>query len=255
MLLTEHLPAERLAAYDDAPTMDELAHLAGCAHCRQERAAHARLVAQAASEFARDAEAPRLVEWEAIAAGLSAHPGGARPGPAIASSSAADIAPDAERVGASDTPRGGWGRFVWRAVAAALLLTTGASLERLSAPEIEGAPDDAVTGVASEPPAAPAYAGFASVDEATDALGRAYRDYERAALWLASNDTTHRDPDAVRARLAALDRMLVASRLGLREAPQDPVLNHYVLSAWAVREATLQQLSGVLPVGESIARY
>jgi hypothetical protein len=253
MSLTEHLSAQRLAAYDDAPTMDELAHLAGCATCRQERAAYARLVAHAASEFAVDAEAPRLVEWEAIAAGLSAHVGVKRPGPAITPSAAEDVANDTK--GASGIARGGWRRSVWRVVAAALLLATGASLERLSAPEFEAAREDAVTGVAGAAPAAPARAGFATIDEASDALGRAYRDYERAALWLAANDTTQREPDAVRARLAALDRMLAASRLGLREAPQDPVLNHYVLSAWAVREATLQQLSGVLPVGESIARY
>jgi hypothetical protein len=252
MTLTEHLPAERLAAYDDAPSMDELAHLAGCAICRQERAAYARLVANAASDFAAAPEAPRLVAWETIAAAVAAPPAAKRPERAPSTAGNATEAPDA--LGASGTA-GPWWRYGWRAVAAALLLATGASLERLSAPEIEGAPDDAVTGVASGPPAAPARTGFASIDEATDALGRAYRDYERAALWLASNDTTHREPDAVRARLAALDRMLVASRLGLREAPQDPVLNHYVLSAWAVREATLQQLSGVLPVGESIARY
>jgi hypothetical protein len=252
MTLTDHLPAERLAAYDDAPTMDELAHLAGCAACRQERAAYARLVAHAVSDAVLDPEAPRLVEWEAIAAGLTTAPAGSRPGRAPLDVGARTEGADAAGGTGSS---GGWRRSVWRAVAAVLLLVTGASLERLSAPEFGERPEDTATAVAGGPPTGRSTSGFTTIDEANDALGRAYRDYERAALWLAANDTTHRDPDAVRARLAALDRMLAASRLGLQAAPQDPVLNHYVLSAWAVREATLQQLGGVLPVGESIARY
>jgi predicted ArsR family transcriptional regulator len=57
------------------------------------------------------------------------------------------------------------------------------------------------------------------------------------------------------ARLAALDQMMAASRAALREAPQDPVLNHYYLSAYSAREATLQALSGALPVDKVIERY
>ena len=252
MTLTEHLPAERLAAYDDAPTMDELAHLAGCAVCRQERAAYARLVAQAASDVSVDPEAPRLVSWEAIAAGLMASPTVSRP--ARVRSDTEGRTDGTEGSGASGTSNRWW-RYARRAVAAVFLLAAGASIERLSAPEFGERPEALAASPAGGTSAGPTEAGFATIDDANDALGRAYRDYERAALWLAANDTTHREPDAVRARLAALDRMLAASRLGLREAPQDPVLNHYVLSAWAVREATLQQLGGVLPLGESIARY
>ena len=49
----QHLEAERLAALDhDAPTFDELAHLAACSACRTERDAYAALVqmAQAACD-------------------------------------------------------------------------------------------------------------------------------------------------------------------------------------------------------------
>jgi hypothetical protein len=93
------------------------------------------------------------------------------------------------------------------------------------------------------------------VDEATAALFQAQRDYERASLWLASNDTTMRDPEVFRARLAALDQMMEASRVALRDAPQDPVLNHYYLAAYSAREATLQALGGALPVDKTIERY
>jgi hypothetical protein len=97
--------------------------------------------------------------------------------------------------------------------------------------------------------------GFASVEQATDVLNRAQRDYERASLWLAANDSTVRDSDVYRARPAALDQMMAASRAALREAPQDPVLNHYSLAAYTAREATLQQLGGTLPVDKVIERY
>ena len=97
--------------------------------------------------------------------------------------------------------------------------------------------------------------GFRSVDDATMTLMRAQQEYERAALWLAGNDTTVRSSEVYRARLAALDQMMAASRAALREAPQDPVLNHYFLAASTAREATLQQLSGALPVDKTIESY
>jgi hypothetical protein len=96
---------------------------------------------------------------------------------------------------------------------------------------------------------------YASVEQATVALNGAQREYERAALWLASNDTTQRDPEVFRARLAALDQMMEASRVALRDAPQDPLLNHYYLAAYSAREATLQALSSALPVDKVIERY
>jgi hypothetical protein len=98
-------------------------------------------------------------------------------------------------------------------------------------------------------------AGFASVQQASEVLYRAQGDYERASLWLAGNDTTAHTSDVYRARLAALDQMMAASRAALRDAPQDPVLNHYFLSAYTAREATLQALGGALPVDKTLERY
>ena len=49
-----HMPSERLAALvDEAPTPAELAHLAGCAECARERAAHRNLAELAANGPAR----------------------------------------------------------------------------------------------------------------------------------------------------------------------------------------------------------
>jgi hypothetical protein len=98
-------------------------------------------------------------------------------------------------------------------------------------------------------------ASFGSIAQATDVLNSAQRQYEQASLWLAANDTTVRASDVYRARLAALDQMMAASRAALRDAPQDPVLNRYFLAASTARQATLQQLSGALPVDKSIEGY
>jgi hypothetical protein len=98
-------------------------------------------------------------------------------------------------------------------------------------------------------------ASFGSIAQATDVLNSAQRQYEQATLWLAANDTTVRASDVYRARLAALDQMMAASRAALRDAPQDPVLNRYFLAASTARQATLQQLSGALPVDKSIEGY
>lgn len=67
-----HLEAERLAALDhDAPTLDELAHLAACAPCRAEREAFIALAAMAATMGADSAvtgtDEARLTRWESLA--------------------------------------------------------------------------------------------------------------------------------------------------------------------------------------------
>jgi hypothetical protein len=52
---------------------------------------------------------------------------------------------------------------------------------------------------------------------------------------------------AYRSRLAALDRVISASREAMREAPHDPVINGYYLTTIGQREATLRQLNTALP--------
>lgn len=241
-----HIPLERLAAFDEAPfTADEAAHLTVCGECRSERDAVAQVVAMAGALGARElsAEAPRLVEFEQIMAGLGRAPVVEERRPVTTSPAALPVAPQARR---SFTP------LLRRAAAALLLVGGGAVLGRLSS-DASGVVGAGALASRTDRPFADQ--SFASVDAATAALNRAQRDYERASLWLASNDSTVRDPEVFRARLAALDQMMEASRVALRDAPQDPVLNHYYLAASSAREATLQALLGALPVDKTIERY
>lgn len=252
-----HIDGERFAAFDhDALTTDELAHLAGCAACRAERQAFLSLQSLAAGEaFPTSANAPRLTSWESLATQLRAE--------GLLTSSAERATSDAPVVMRSLTRAGAPPEYapltrrvrrempVWLRVAAAMLLTIGGAFAgRLS--------NGVVAFSASPTPDARAALdtqGFGSVQQATDGLYRAQRDYERASLWLAANDSTVHSSDVYRARLAALDQMMTASRAALREAPQDPVLNHYFLSAYTAREATLQALGGALPVDKRLERY
>lgn len=274
-----HLDAERFAAFDHEPFTDaELAHLSACASCRAEQAAmahlvdlaHGVLVAEAAAEDAGQT-APRLVSWEQIAAGLArdARQDGrldvlnapAAASPATAHSASVAALPEQRfRVAGS---RSLLFRRLQYAAAAALLVSAGAALGRLTGPSSNGlslarASQEAVAeslGLSAGALPVSNTSGFASVQEASTVLERAQRDYERASLWLAANDTVQHDSEVFRARLAALDQMMAASRAALRDAPQDPVLNQYYLAAYTAREATLQQLMGTLPVNKTIERY
>jgi hypothetical protein len=93
-----HLSAERLAAFDHDPlSVEERAHVAVCAACRAEQEGYVALLALGAEAGRRDleADAPRLVTWDAIAEGLrqserppvpwaggvAPPPGGGRPAP------------------------------------------------------------------------------------------------------------------------------------------------------------------------------
>jgi hypothetical protein len=254
-----HLASERIALFDEhAPTADELAHLAQCVACKRERDVYASLFALAQQAAAEPPSSPRLIEWDALAVGLRRE-GLLAPAPAAAVTTAqpatgADTpvqllpatAPVVRATGLFASPH--W----MRAAAAMVLVLGGAALGRISA----GSPQLAslTTASATTTPVA-GDADLVSVEQATDLLYSAQRDYERASLYLAGNDSTTRNSDVYRARLAALDQMMTASRAALRDAPQDPVLNHYFLTAYTAREATLKQLSAALPVDKSLERY
>jgi hypothetical protein len=255
-----HLETERLAALDtDEPTPDELAHLATCASCRREREAFARLADLAAGEAellatrTADGDRPHLTDWGTLSAalrreGLLTRPSGEVERASVEAAEPVEIAALPVRdvrtwpMVVSSRP------WYARAAAAAALLLVGAVGGRMSA---GAGADPSAAAVVAALPAANASGGvaeFGSVAEATSVLDRAQRDYERASLWLASHDTTVNAQTVYRARLAALEQMLTASRAGLFEAPQDPVLNQYYLAAYTAREATLRQLGESLPV-------
>lgn len=99
---------------------------------------------------------------------------------------------------------------------------------------------------------------FSSPEQARKTLLLAQTDYQRAAAFLAASDSSPRtvgDPSIYQNRLAGLDEMTAASLTALKDAPRDPLLNQYFLSAAAAREATLQQLGHSLPVGATMERF
>ena len=275
-----HLNTERIAAFDHAsPTADELAHLSTCVICRAERDAYATLARLAAQDgyAMASSQAPRLSDWESLSVVLraegmltSASDHGVPETPLIvrALDGSTERIERTVKVGRSAlTPSIGRptaGMPMWmRSVAALALLAGGMVGGRMSANTTLN-PFAAVasatsSGIASSTTFRSTSLGgadtFASVEQATAVLSKAQSEYERASLWLAANDTTVHASDVYRARLAALDQMMAASRAALREAPQDPVLNNYYLAASTARETALQQLSSALPVDKTIEGY
>jgi len=93
-------------------------------------------------------------------------------------------------------------------------------------------------------------ATFASADEASAALNRAVKDYQRASEFLAISNGSSGMRDSLAmysARAAALDKIENATVSALQTAPHDPVINQYYLATMGARVATQQQLAQ--PVG------
>jgi hypothetical protein len=90
-------------------------------------------------------------------------------------------------------------------------------------------------------------------------LTSSQQQYSDAAAFLAAQDTTSHfiglNVNTYRARLTALDNIVASTRTALYQAPQDPVLNQYYLSAMAAREATLKQYEAALPAKQALERY
>lgn len=94
--------------------------------------------------------------------------------------------------------------------------------------------------------------------QARKMLSRAEGDAQRASAFLAAGDTSAQivgGTDVYRERLDGLDQLLAATRRTLDDAPADPVLNQYYLSAVGAREATLQRLGATLPAGLTLNRF
>lgn len=277
----DHVPAT-------ADELAHLAQCVACRRERDAYARLATLARADGEALSAEATSrPRLTQWDALSTALradglltrpsqdveepiaastiAASTGASSPGtPVVAArrvpadapwtGAAAPMRPDAvetTRSHARGTPLR-WDTLARRAAAALALFASGALAGRLtSTAEIAAPPAEAIAALADgETIGVPASAieAYGSVEQATLALERAQREYERASLWLASHDTTVNAQSVYRARLAALEQMLQASRAGLFEAPQDPVLNQYYLAAYAAREATLRQLGESLPV-------
>ena len=221
-----HLPTERLAALaDEAPTAEELAHLAGCALCARERAIYTALLAGASEEYSRIG-AP-LTNWDALR-------------PALVADGVID-AGRADRAVSLGARRAPWMRGAWRAAAAVLLVAGGVAAGRLSA-NVGRSNVSTAQG--------PDSVAFENVDQARAARRNAQALFESASAYLATNDTTLYTPDspaAMETRLAALDRVNETMREAMHRAPADPVINGYYLTTVSQREATIQQLNAVAP--------
>lgn len=101
-------------------------------------------------------------------------------------------------------------------------------------------------------------APYGSAEEARTALVKSESEYQRAAAYLAATDTAARtaaSPQVLQDRLAALDEVTVTALKALRDAPDDPLLNQYYLSAVSAREATIQRLSHSLPADARVVRF
>lgn len=229
-----HLDPERLAALaEDQPTHDEAAHLAACPECAREQAAYEELVAMAARERHTVLARP-LTDWRSLSARLT--------------DEAARIAPAPAR--GRGLPR------AWMQIAAGLLIAaSGLMVGRATA-----APRSAETGPRGTTGAANGDSSRspASVEDAMALMRRAESDYRLAAAFVVAHDTSmhgNAGIDRYRQRLAALDRVSDAALAAANQAPADPVINQYLISARTARDVTLQQLNGSLPAGMSLSSY
>jgi hypothetical protein len=219
-----HLSTERLAALaDETATPAELAHLAGCADCTRERAAH-RAVHELAGGSARSIGTP-LTTWESLRPAL-----------------VADGVIDSGRgFSTRARPRSGW----LQAAAAAVLVAGGAVGGRMSV-------RPSGTGVSSSLGLAQIDSAprFRTLDEARSAQTQSQVLYQNATAYLAQHDTAGHvieTPAALRTRLAAFDRTQQVLNQALNEAPYDPVINGYYLSMVGQRDATLRMINTTAP--------
>ncbi len=240
---TLHLPIERLADLADgiaAPS--ERDHLASCGRCASELDAYRRLVVMAADERRRIG--PPSTSWESLRDALQGEGLIAAPGRPLR----------------RPVPLSVWVR---RAVAAVVLLASGAVAGRMSA----GLTGRDAIALGSAAPAGPVFEGsaqtvsntgtFASPEAALDQLERAQRAYEEAAMYLAEHDSSssYGRSDQYRTRLAALDMASETFQRALTDAPEDPVINQYLLATMNAREATIRRIGTTLPASMRMGRF
>jgi hypothetical protein len=248
----DHLAAERLAALaEDELTTGEAGHIGSCEICARELTAQRHLRAMA-RDAAHTIGAP-LTSWERLA-------------PALRDAGLLGDTPVVVMPAARNRRRPTVLTWAGRAAAAALFLSSGLVLGRISA----GAPvsvaglglggrdtiiasTDSTLGRRDD-----SVPIFRSPAEALATLSRAEQAYRHAAVYLLTTDSSADADDrreTYRTRLAALDEVAQTTRAALDQAPHDPVLNQYYLSSVSAREATLRQLGGALPVGMRLDRY
>ena len=236
----QHLAIERLAELADGePTAVEKEHLVECAMCSAERVAYQRVVAMASDERRRIA--PPITTWGLLSEELREQ------GLITTKEQATARTVFIEKVTT----------FAWRAAAGIAILVTGLVSGRITA----GMPlrSALALGSGSEAPSQVAVSPdeFASTAAAMQTLQRAQQDYDRAAMYLASHDTTSLEgsTEAYRTTLAALDEMAETSLKALSEAPSDPIINQVYFTTLGARNMTLGKLATALPTGSRLSRF
>jgi hypothetical protein len=219
-----HLSIETLARLmDEAPAAAEAAHLDGCTDCRNELEG---LKADAAALAALpELEAPDA-QWYGLESRLQAE------GLLRAPSRRAQAA---------------WLRPVLQVAAAVVIFVLG----NLTATNLfkatgstasvgSGDPGSVMTGAAltNAATSSPATLRIQVAEQVRTAESAYLSALTRYAELAAQTEPT--DPVA---RLAALESIVLTTRAALGQAPADPVINGYHLTALAQREATLKQLA------------
>ena len=148
--------------------------------------------------------------------------------------------------------------FGWRAAASIAILAAGLVTGRVTAGmPLRSALALGVADTLSTAQLAMSPDEFASTAAAMQTLQRAQQEYERAALYLASHDTSTSEAatEAYRTTLAALDEMAETSLRALSEAPADPIINQVYFTTLGARNMTLGKLATALPVGSRLSRF
>ncbi len=257
----EHLTPEALARLvDEPPTPEERGHLNRCRRCRDEVDA---LQAQTLGlSHLPDLRPPRgewpLLEARLVEEGLL-NPVALAPSAFPSASPVGSFTPPAPAApgGLSSSPGGPRPRTrrAWQAAAAVALLVTGAAGGAGGALAWGGdAPvrsGDASVLAASDDPLAsvPVALGLhaplrtLSVEEAEEAV-RITESWYLAALLRYRDRAESGSPDPF-SRYLALETLMAAGQVALREAPADPFLNGLLVTMNAERQAALQGIRTV----------
>lgn len=258
----QHLTLEALARLvDEAPDAANAAHLAACGACRLELEA---LKDQSRALGALPDIEPAADTWPGLQARLRAEgllqDDGRPAGPATAGLTAPAAAPtsavpgtvmaglvtgDVAGARAAGTRRM-WanGRVLRHAATIALFLFGGAAgftvrglVEPASVSEADRPSGSRGTGMEAVAPS--------NAEEAARLVNAQKAEYVRALTRYAELAELP-DPPATAdpvARLAALESIVAATRAALGQAPADPIINGYHLTALAQREATLRHFA------------
>jgi len=212
----QHLNLEDLArCVDEPPTASESFHLSGCSHCAGEleaMRAQTRALADMPDLTSSGTQWPALRD-RLMAEGLMVEPSRAR------------------RVS---------GSRLMRAAAAVTLFVAGAASGSLlsGSPSAEKGSGSTPTALDAMPPG-----GMAATSvEAVEQLREAEHLYLAALTRYAELTQGGTEVDPLN-RLAALEGIVLTAQAALREAPADPVINGYLLTAMGQREAMLRQIS------------